>query len=410
MKVYLADDEKIHIYSLPKKIEDSFLINYTNKSSLEEIINIIANNGKWMIQSTPEVSFYQNNKLIKGAYLENNSVFQVKFSDLENNLNLYCFETPISFVDYEVANKSEITVGNSNVSTILYNNSNVSACAISITNVQGSYLCKNCDLMQPVYINGYREDQKFLQYGDIIFIQGLKIIWFESFIKINIPKDPLSTNLPRHKKTNIVGNKYTEVTDSERASVLYADNQVFFHTPRLKETIINQEINIQLPPNKNSEQKIPVILQLGGSMMMGISSSITGVIAVFNIIKGKATLLSSITEVSVCLAMLLGSILFPILLDRYQKHLDKKREKKRQVKYHEYLKKKKDDITKYMEKEKNILLENNLSIQEIQNALTNRSNKIWSRELSDSDFLSLRLGIGDIKPHIKITANLEDFL
>ena len=38
MKIYLLDDKKINMYSLPRKIEDPYLINYITENGLEETI------------------------------------------------------------------------------------------------------------------------------------------------------------------------------------------------------------------------------------------------------------------------------------------------------------------------------------------------------------------------------------
>ena len=43
--------------------------------------------------------------------------------------------------------------------------------------------------------------------------------------------------------TNTVGISCGEVSDTEKASILYNDNQIFFHTPRLKETVKENEID-----------------------------------------------------------------------------------------------------------------------------------------------------------------------
>ena len=410
MKIFLTDGKLVNMYSLPQKIEDSFLINYQSDTGLEETINIIAVGGKWQIESTPELSFFDGNNLISSATLENNTTFQIKFSDLNCVFFFYCYDTPIQYIEYDLTNKNEVTVGQSNLSTIVYSNPNILPTSIRIIN-QGSYwILDTLQQEQEIYVNGYRcNTSAVLRLGDTIFIHGFKIIWLEHYIKINVPRHPLSTNLQRYQKMSSNGNHFEEVTDSEKASMLYEDKQIFFHTPRLKETIKHTDISIQLPPSKSENQKAPAILQLGGTMMMGISSSITGVIAIFSVIKGEATLLSSITEIVVCLGMLVGSIFFPMLLENFEKKQNKKYEQKRQTKYRAYLNEKTNDINRAMLKEKQILLENNLEIKQIQTALVNRTNKIWSREITDNDFLTFRLGVGSIKPNLSVKANMDDF-
>ena len=99
-------------------------------------------------------------------------------------------------------------------------------------------------------------------------------------------------------------------------------------------------IKIETPPAPVKDDGPPAILSLGATVMMGISSSITGIIAIFNVATGRSNILNTITEISVCFFMIIGTVCFPILLDKYQKRKIKKREKRRQEKYGKYLEKK----------------------------------------------------------------------
>ena len=83
MKIYLLDNKQINMYSLPKKIEDSFLIKYITENGLEETINVIAREGHWEIESNPETTFFNNGMKVSKEVLENNSTYQIKFSDLQ---------------------------------------------------------------------------------------------------------------------------------------------------------------------------------------------------------------------------------------------------------------------------------------------------------------------------------------
>ena len=409
MKIYLLDDKKINIYSLPRKIEDPYLINYITENGLEETINIIAKDGHWEIDSTPETTFLNNGIKVSNETLQNNSTYQIKFSDVKEPLMFYCLETPIEFKEYDLSAVSEITIGKDQNNSIYYNNLYTNAQSIKIIQQSGYWYLDNYGVDQPIYINRYKANKKLLKLGDTIFINGLKLIWLDKVLKISNPKDELIVKLNPHKGTVNDNNNYTEPTDTEKASTLYNDNQIFFHTPRLKETIKEKEINIQLPPEKKEGDKTPALLQIGGTVMMGMASGITGIIAIFNVIGGRANVISAISEITICISMLLGCMLFPILLDRYQKSVNKKKEKERQEKYGAYLDKKEEEIKNIMEKEKQILFENNSDIKELQQALIHRTNKIWSREIKDDDFLSMRLGLGNQKSNLKITSGLEEF-
>ena len=408
MKLYLTDGKRINIFSLPKKIEDTFFINYKSDKGIEEAINLVANDGKWMINSNPETTFYEEGHIVDNAYLEDGSIYQVKFSDIADTLTIYTYDIPMKCDSYDVANQTEITIGRDPSCSISYDDVNIATQAIKITKQNNIWIYEVSGNAE-VYINNFRCNKAILKPGDVVFLNGIKIVWVDFFVRINTTKKKLTVRLQQEGVIDIREIEYVEENDSEKGSVLYDDNEVFFHTPRLKETITKHEINIQTPPKKNEQSKTPAFLALGGTMMMGISSSISGVIAIFSVIQGKATLFSAISEIVICVSMLLGSIFFPMLLDKYQKRQDKKYEKKRQVKYKEYLNNKIEEINKLMQKEKQIMLDNNLSVKEIQNAIVTKSSNVWSREITDADFLSVRLGIGTCKPNITVKANLDEF-
>lgn len=413
MKLFLIDQFKINIFSLPDKIEDAYLINYISPSGIEETITLSAENNKWIISSTYDMSVFKDTIQINKNELNNDEIYQLKFNDLDYSISLYCFETPSKFTDYEIGNKTELILAHDGNCDISYNNTFISSpLHLKI------YRYNNCWILEDngyedtyVYVNNYRTHKTILKIGDVIFVNGMKIIWMNSYIKLNNPSNNVRTILGQKNELSMFGdeNKYTPVKETEKAVNLYNDNQVFFHTPRLKESINTTTIKIENPPAPIRDDGPPAILTLGTTVMMGISSSITGIIAIFNVATGRSNLLNTITEISVCFFMIIGTVCFPILLDKYQKRKTKKKERRRQEKYSKYLDKKKIDIENAIKKESQTLLENNLNTADLQQNIINRTNKVWSREISDNDFLTFRLGLGNKKANVKVEATIEEF-
>ena len=409
MKLFLIDNYKLNIYVLPNKVEDAFLIDYHSPSGIEETITLRAENNSWIIESTPDVTIYNYSQSISKEELKDGACYQVKFSDLNYHLLLFCMDTPIKYVDLDTSTRDVITIGRGADSDIIYDNSYTGYPHATIKRFDNMYIIDNNNSSDnAVYVNNTRVNQKALMPGDVIFINGLKIIWMKTFIRVNNPNGVLQTKLSQYKH-DVFNNQYTPVKDTEKNIVLYNENSLFFHTPILKENVKEKTIEITPPPNKNESEDPPVILTLGATIMMGVASSITGVIAIFNVANGNATLMGAITEIIVCLAMILGCIFFPILLEKYNKKSKKKKEDKRQKKYSEYLENKRREIKLAMENEKSILLYNNLNIEECKNVIAKKENKLWNREIRDEDFLEISLGHGDRKANIVINATLEDF-
>ena len=64
-------------------------------------------------------------------------------------------------------------------------------------------------------------------------------------------------------------------------------------------------------------------------------------------------------------------------------------------KYKEYIEQKRNKIHTEMERERQVLLENYIPLEECANIIFSRKRNLWEREIDQNDFLDLRLGIGN---------------
>ena len=115
-------------------------------------------------------------------------------------------------------NLKSITIGSSPNTNIYYRNNLTSEIHAEIKFVNNEwYLAGSADDSFRTYVNGERVLTAKLNTGDVIFINGLKIIWMKSFIKINNPKQTVSvTGLSAFEELDVIDNtKYTPVTDEE---------------------------------------------------------------------------------------------------------------------------------------------------------------------------------------------------
>ncbi len=407
MKIYLTDKYSIKNYTLPSKIEDTFVIEYVSSSGVSENILFTAVEGKWTIASDYDVNVYKEVEPISYDEIKDGSFYTLKFRDLEESINLFCFNIPQKYYSYSIFNKNLITIGGAN-SDIIFPILNQKSPIITLKKEGIKWFFETKE-NYGIFVNTKRYHKKVLNLGDIIFLNGLKIIFMDKFIKVNNPNNYLTINLDKETKLQIdSGNNFTPVKDSEKRIVLFNENQTFFHAPRLKKEITKKEIKIANPPAKREIEDPPLILTMGATIMMSLSSSITGIIAIFNVISGKSTLASSFVEIIICIGMIGGTIMFPMLLNKYTRRQNAKRERNRQIKYTEYLNKKRNEIDNEIKIEKQILYENNLNAEECLNAI-NTKNKFWNREITDNDFLTIRLGVGNIKSAIKLDTSLEEF-
>lgn len=413
MKLYLSDEEKLKVYSLPKEVENSYTISHSISDSLEENITFLAKDGKWYIKGDYNTLVYSNigTTQIDEDVLEINKEYQIQFVDIGYQITIRCTEDSFDYYDYDLGSNDSIILSNDTSGNICYEHTNILTKHYKIYRYNNQWVFEDSGYNDShVYINGFRARKAVISIGDVIYTCGFKLIWMGLFIRINNPNNKILLSLNKYQGYgNDIENKYTPVKENEKGITLYNDNQTFFHTPRIKFDISEKKITIEDPPTKEKNNREPAIFTYGASLVMGLSSSFTGFLAIMNIMSGKATILSSITEITMCVGMLAGTILLPIAQDKYHIVKEKRLEKKRQKKYGEYLEKKKNEIKDELENESSTLFKNDLSSTELLNSIVKLTSEIWSREIKDEDFLTFRVGLGDRKSNIEMDSAVKEF-
>ncbi len=408
MKILICDDKRINYYKLPDNVKDFFVITYT-ANSIAETITLEANEGKWIIKSKEDMQIYEYSEKRDQVEIEEYSKYTINFKDTNTTVYLHAINNYEKHTDIST-NNSDITIGSANTSNIIYNDQSILQSQITITNSNGKYIITNQGNTPYLYVNSKKVNTKTLKFGDTIFISGLKLIWLQQVIRINNPHNSVTiSGLTTVRINSKDMSAYKKTNESERNTKLYSDEEIFFHTPRLQSVIYDENIKIENPPQKEDTEKTPMILTIGSSAIIGITSCMTGISAVKGIATHTIETFDAIIELTMCALMLVASTLFPILTESWQKKQSKKREERRQNKYKEYLKRKVDKINEIVTKQGETIRENNITLEEIKKRLKNKSSNIWCREIIDDDFLNIRLGTGDLKAHLTIEAQIEEF-
>ena len=406
MKLLICDSSRISTFVLPSKVEDYFIINYyysLYSSSFIESITLEAKDGEWFLLTDESLKIKENDVFLSSVCLKEGSFYKAIFSDIEENIYFYVIGDNSKYLDYSVLGTSSIVIGNSNEDTICFPDNNLLAKQIIITKLENNYHIQNYpnDKIY-AYLNENTFEEAILKTGDVIFLNGLRIIWMGSFIKVIQTGDKILVVKLNPFSDSQTNNNYTLVGELDKKIKLFRENDIFFHTPRIKSDIEEYSINIELPPSSFKEQGMPMIFTLGSSIMFGLISCVSGVTAVQGLIQGTVSKSSAIVELVICFLMIVSSVLFPVFSDLWEKNRQKKMENLRQVKYKEYLEKNMQLMNQYVSAQEKILKENNLNQNDIMNDIVNRSRLIWRRNIFDNDFLSVTLGIGDIPAKINI--------
>ena len=414
MKIFILDKFKITKFNLPEKIEDSFLIPYLgiggNKNNI--VVTVEAKDDKWQLKSNGTVNVLDGSNILDSIVLENYNYYTLKILGQDELATLFVLPSKDEETyKLEFKNLTSITMGSLQNVNLCYRNNLTAELHAEIKFINNEwYIAGSADDSYRTYINGERILTAKLNIGDVIFINGLRIIWMKSFMKINNPKQNVSVSgLNSFEELDVVDNTQYSIVSDEDANVdLYNEDDYFYHMPRLVPTINVEKVNIDPPPGGGSNEELPFLLTLGTSFTMFASSGIM-IYNLINSILSGASIIKLIPQIVMSVSMVFGSLVMPRILKSYQKKRNKQKEQERQEKYKAYLDKIDTKIQYALKQQTQILRENNLSSKECYDIIINKGRKFWLRELHDEDFLKIKLGNGDVDSFIELNAPQEHF-
>ena len=411
MRLYLADEEKITSYELPEKAEESFLFTYVSSfTNIEVYLNIYSLDGNWYLKNRQdlEVINTQNDVL-----LENFSSYQIKIKGLNTPVNLFTYPSyNDDYRDVNIQGVSEIKIGTNPDNEIVYKNNDTAEVQDIIKLNGNAYLITHNDQNTKTYLNNrLLKDTVQILTGDTIFLNNLKIVWMNTFIRVFIPNNSVSfsQNLTFLQNKVVDNSSFLAYTPEENDKSIYREDDFFYHKPRLINSFDEEKIVIDAPGSKLTKEDIPFIFSAGAGVTMVLYSVINLVNNITRYKKGEIDKSELIPTIVIAVAMLIFGFLLPKIAQIYNKRRDKKREALRQKKYNEYLDQKQEEISNLLKEESDALFKNNPSSEESFNIIVGAKERLWEREFSDKDFLTVRLGTGVINSLINMDAPQKRF-
>ena len=248
-----------------------------------------------------------------------------------------------------------------------------------------------------VYRNGKRVISEMITAGDTISIMGQEIIYMPSCLLI-------PEYLPCGEKLKEI--KERRFSEKGKSSSLIE----YTRTPRILKTLSQETICIDAPPSPNIENTIPFLLSAGPSLTMAVAMIGSLCVTFLGLQTDSGNRTSVITGGIMAVSMLLGAIFWPFLLRRYHKKQSEKREKYRVDKYTKYLEEKEEEILKAQERNKRIWSSVYYPEPEVLlRYAEDLERHLWEKMKEDSDFLNIRVGIGEKEFESKIQVPQKKF-
>jgi len=412
MKVLVVDGNRINKFFIPDNVNDSYVIDYKPYDTKESVlITFDFSFGNKLIKSNGTVNVLEGQQIIPETALMENNCYVLKILGKSNFVYLYTYPNfEENLYKLSLDGVQEIKIGNSQECNIIHKNSTTGNVHCIIRNINNQYRIESID-NNSIYINNKQVNHAFLKTGDIVFINGIKIIYMTKFITINNPNNTISVNglVMYMDKNTGVNNVYDSVSDEDKVADLYNEDDYFYHTPKLRELIEEEVVAIDTPPASFLEEETPFWLTIGSSLTMCASTFMMVYNIAYGLSSGSRNIMSVIPQIVMCFAMIIGSLLLPRVTKKYKKRQTTKKENNRKEKYGNYLTEKEENIKRIITKQKQIMNDNNITANACVENINTKGNDFWARQVEDEDFLSIRLGTGTKNADVQIDAPEQHF-
>lgn len=305
-----------------------------------------------------------------------------------------------------VGDVAEITIGRNENNSICYSNKFTSDMHASIIFSANGVFVKDLGSTNHTFVNGKAIYKQQLSIGDVVYIMGLQIIITKNGLFMNNPDGKVKVHTTALRIFNAPAFNGNLNCDEDEFEDIIPEH--YYRAPRFKHDVDIYELKVDAPPNSQNNDEVPMIMLIGPSMTMGMASIASGIFTVTSAIE-RGNISSAIPSMVMCISMLLGTMMWPIVTRLYQKKMRIRKEAKRQDTYTAYLKQLEQMIALETANQEHILRANDISTEFCATRILSSVPQIWERTPKHTDFLSLRLGLGNIPLKAKIQYSERKF-
>ena len=362
----IGEDGRLEVLFLPKAVEGKYLFESHEQRKTISFVWIEAENGRWVLCCSPEACF------MGGYSIDTNRIplvhNQLYYIICGGEKYFLCAELQTMssgvFHHFRVKQNAVVTIGRDETNTIVSMGRFVSRNHAAMCLTGAGWEIRDLNSANGVYVNRQRVETAKVKLGDMIYLMGLRILVGTDFISVSPGDNEMRIDRSVLSPLELVQRRIDSPSGEKEI--------LFNRSPRNRFSMEWKTIEVDAPPMPMNSNKMPLILRMGSSAVMG----------------GRSIMMGSYS-------MALTSLVFPFLTQRYNERERKEYEERRQTKYMEYLAEKKKEITDECAHEYQVLNENYPPL----NALLQNcgGKRLWERRKRDDDFLTLRVGFGVIQ-------------
>jgi len=413
MKLTLLSKLEYNSIILPEKRTGHYWVR--GKNMYGKMIDVVAveslrvaqadADSQWILKSNRRFKIFdKDNNELQNIPLNPYELYRIQ--NMDGGLKYTLYTEPLSddrkrYRGYELVRpQATLRIGRNPDNDITYSNAFVSGNHAELAISQGIMRVRDLGSSNNTYVNGKAFTQAQLRIGDVVYVMGLQVVVTSRHIFLNNPDGNVEVHndglreyhAPPMAAPPMMATAIDYVADDEYEDV---HDDYFYRAPRFKHDVDTFELKLDAPPSNQNDDDVPLIMLIGPSMTMGMASMATGVFAVTNAI-GRGDISSAIPSIVMSVSMLLGTLMWPLITKTYQRRRRARKEARRQETYKAYLVHMYELVKSETMRQEQVLRENDVNMATCVSRILSPVPQIWERTPKHTDFLSLRLGYGNL--------------
>ena len=371
-------------------------------------------NGVWKIKERPSYSLIVGKD--RYSEVELSDPLMVGINTFRGDLlSMIVSDTDSPFhamAKYRINNVDRITIGRDPGNDIVYDFEKMVARHHAEIRRNGADVYISNMSENGIYVNSSKKQGSVrLEFGDYINIVGLHMVYLGSLLAIDTGKSSVKVNEQKLRKLAMPPRRLKPALRSNKA--ISPGKKVYRRAPRYIESIRQEKIDIEAPPQMPQEKNQSLFMAIGPALTMSLPMLLGCSLMIMsyrNMDMGPGNKTGANLFMYSGLVMALSSAIVGVIWTLVNRKETKKElaalKDLRLSKYGEYLIKKSDEIRRVYDETTQSLHENYPAAQPCLHYDEN-SGELWSRNVSHRDFLVHRLGIGNtpFTMEINIPAN-----
>lgn len=408
MKLTLLSKQESTSVTLPEKYAGHYWVRGRSADGkMSDVVSVEAlrstesgGASQWIMKSNRRFKIVdKSNNTLPSVPLNPLELYRIQSTD--GHVKYTLFTEPLTldrkqYRGYELTNNgATLSIGREESNSICYANTFVSGSHAELSISPGGMTIRDLGSTNNTYVNGKSVQQQQLSVGDVIYILGLQIIVTNRGIFLNNPDENIKVQSKELREYHAPAFQGSSADSDENDDFEDVQSDYYYRAPRFKHDVDEFELKIDAPPNNQDNDEVPMIMVIGPSLTMGMASVASGLFAVTSAI-GRGDISSAVPSIVMSLSMLLGTLMWPLITKTFQKRQKKRKEARRQKTYKEYLAQIGELIARETSRQEQILRENDVNTAACVSRILSPAPQIWERTPKHTDFLSLRLGYGNL--------------